>query len=293
MFDPPERVRYAQIPYSVNESPEHDRLAREMAHESIVLLKNDGVLPLREDVADASRSIGPNADELMSLLGNYYGTPSQPVTALAGIRAARAQAGAKVIYARAPTSSRAGRIRARSRRFDAQYLRPAAGSTEHGLKGEYFRGRELAGAPLVTRVDPSVDFRWYRGSPTSDLVARGEVRRRSRDRQRRLLGALDGADSPARLGRLHAVGHRRRRIPADRGRQAGDRRMDDGPARTREGGEGPARGRQGLRRAARVLRIDPRRRGAADLAIARRQAPVPTKRWTPPGRPTSSSSSAA
>ncbi len=55
-------------------------------------------------------------------------------------------------------------------------MRPAAGSAEHGLKGEYFRGRDLAGAPLVTRVDPSVDFRWYRGSPTSDLVARGEVR---------------------------------------------------------------------------------------------------------------------
>jgi beta-glucosidase len=45
MFDPPERVRYAQIPYSVNDAPEHDRLSRKLAQEAIVLLKNDGTLP--------------------------------------------------------------------------------------------------------------------------------------------------------------------------------------------------------------------------------------------------------
>ena len=45
----------------------------------------------------------------------------------------------------------------------------------HGLRGEYFRGREMSGSPVLTRVDATVEFRWYRGSPTSDLVARGEV----------------------------------------------------------------------------------------------------------------------
>ena len=48
LFDPPERVRWAQIPYSVNDAPEHDRLARRVAQSSIVLLKNTGVLPLAE-----------------------------------------------------------------------------------------------------------------------------------------------------------------------------------------------------------------------------------------------------
>src|SRR4029453_1002457 len=61
MFDPPERVRYAQIPYSVNESPEPDRLARRMADESIVLLKNDGVLPLAKRTRTIA-VIGPNAN---------------------------------------------------------------------------------------------------------------------------------------------------------------------------------------------------------------------------------------
>jgi beta-glucosidase len=55
--------------------------------------------------------------------------------------------------------------------IDAAYLARDGGP---GLKGEYFRGRELEGAPVLTRVDPRVDFRWDRFSPTSDLVARGE-----------------------------------------------------------------------------------------------------------------------
>ena len=87
MFDPPERVPYAQIPYRVNDAPEHDRLARRVAQESMVLLKNDGLLPLGRDLRTIA-VVGPNADDLITLLGNYHGTPSKPVTALAGIRAA-------------------------------------------------------------------------------------------------------------------------------------------------------------------------------------------------------------
>jgi beta-glucosidase len=173
MFDPPERVRYAQIPYSVNESPEHDQLSRRMAQESMVLLKNDGVLPLSKALKSIA-VVGPNADELMSLLGNYYGTPSHPVTALAGIRQAVGP-GTVVRYARGVDLIE-GRSDPRAiAAVDSSYLRPSAGSTAHGLTAEYFRGRELQGAPVFSRVDSTVDFRWYRGSPTSDLVARGEV----------------------------------------------------------------------------------------------------------------------
>jgi beta-glucosidase len=174
MFDPPERVPYAQIPYSVNEAPEHDRLARRVAQESIVLLKNDGVLPLADSVKTLA-VIGPNANELMSLLGNYYGTPSAPVTALAGIKLRASAAGVKVIYARGTDLIEGRSDPGAVAPIDSSYLRPAAGSAEHGLKGEYFRGRELAGPPALTRSDASVDFRWYRGSPTTDLVARGEL----------------------------------------------------------------------------------------------------------------------
>ncbi len=86
MFDPPEMVPYAQIPYEVVNSPEHRALALEAARESIVLLKNEGgLLPLRKDLG-AIAVIGPNADELSALLGNYNGTPAGAVTPLEGIR---------------------------------------------------------------------------------------------------------------------------------------------------------------------------------------------------------------
>jgi beta-glucosidase len=172
-FDPPDRVSFARIPYSVNESPAHARLSRRMAQESIVLVKNDGVLPLSRTLKTLA-VIGPNANELMSLLGNYYGTPSRPVTALEGIREAVGP-GTRVLYARGADLIEGREDPGAIPTVSTEFLRPAAGSDAHGLTGEYFRGRELQGAPTLTRIDPAVDFRWYRGSPTSDLVARGEL----------------------------------------------------------------------------------------------------------------------
>jgi len=86
MFDPPEMVPYAQIPYSVNDCDEHKKLAHLTACKSIVLLKNqNNLLPLRKDIGKIA-VIGPNSDEVFVLLGNYNGTPSDPVTPLRGIR---------------------------------------------------------------------------------------------------------------------------------------------------------------------------------------------------------------
>jgi len=87
MFDPPDRVPWSHLPYSVNQSPQHDALARRAADESIVLLKNEGVLPLSADVHRIA-VIGPTADDIAPLLGNYHGTPKSPVTILQGIRQA-------------------------------------------------------------------------------------------------------------------------------------------------------------------------------------------------------------
>ncbi len=173
MFDPPEQVRWSRIPYSENQSPEHDRLARRAAQSSIVLLKNAGVLPLSRNLRTLA-VVGPTADEIMSLLGNYYGTPASPVTVLQGIRDAVGP-GTKVLYARGADLVE-GREEPRAAPvIEPAYLRPEAGSESQGLKGEYFRGRDFAGVPNLTRIDSRVAFRWDRGSPTDDLVARGEL----------------------------------------------------------------------------------------------------------------------
>jgi len=97
MFDPPRRVRYASIPYEVNDCDEHRALARATARESMVLLKNDGTLPLRPDLRSLA-VIGPNAHDGQVLLANYHGQPSRIVTPLDGIRAAVSR-GTKVWYA--------------------------------------------------------------------------------------------------------------------------------------------------------------------------------------------------
>jgi beta-glucosidase len=105
MFDPPELVQYARIPFSQNDTPEHRQLALQSARESIVLLKNaNRTLPLRKDLKSLA-VIGPNADVPEVMWGNYNGRPSRLITPLAGIRNA-VSANTKVVYA--PGSTIAG-----------------------------------------------------------------------------------------------------------------------------------------------------------------------------------------
>ncbi len=87
MFDPIELVPYAQIPFELNNRKAHDDLALKMAHKSMTLLKNEGILPLNKKLIKKIAVIGPNADNINALKGNYYGTPSDPVTIINGIKA--------------------------------------------------------------------------------------------------------------------------------------------------------------------------------------------------------------
>ena len=93
MFD--DDCEYDNIPYEVVDCEKHREINRRMAAESMVLLKNDGILPLDSNKTIAV--IGPNADDKSVLLGNYNGTPSRYATLLKGIQDS---AEAKVIYAR-------------------------------------------------------------------------------------------------------------------------------------------------------------------------------------------------
>lgn len=97
MFDPEENDPYATLPYSVLESPAHKAHALRLAQESMVLLKNDGILPLQHNLTRIV-VLGPNADNPEVQLGNYNGFPSEIVTPLEGIRA---KTGAEVLYLQA------------------------------------------------------------------------------------------------------------------------------------------------------------------------------------------------
>jgi beta-glucosidase len=163
MFDPPDSVRWARIPYAVVDQPANRDLARQVARESIVLLKNGGgLLPLRKDVRTLA-VIGPNADQWRMLLGNYNGLPADPVTPLRGIREAVAKT-TRVIYARGADLADGFPV--------LDVVSGAVLSTPEGQRGlrvEYFKSRTLEGPPVATATDTTVDANWRDGAPRADL----------------------------------------------------------------------------------------------------------------------------
>lgn len=86
MFDPEDKVPFTSIPFDVVDSRDHLALSLEAAKKSVVLLKNEAVLPLERDRIKSIAVIGPNADSRQALVGNYEGTASEYVTVLEGIR---------------------------------------------------------------------------------------------------------------------------------------------------------------------------------------------------------------
>jgi beta-glucosidase len=162
MFDPSQDVPYARIPMSEVDSEAHRQLARQVARESIVLLKNgNGVLPLQAQ-GKTIAVIGPNATMLESLEGNYNGQPTHPILPLDGIEGRFGTEG-KVLYAQG-SSYVAG--------FPVVVPRTVLRTgNEAGLKGEYFNNAEWQGQPVLTRVDKQVDFDWDAASPVEGISA--------------------------------------------------------------------------------------------------------------------------
>ena len=167
MFDPPASVPYANIPYSENGTPAHAALALEATRKSIVLLKNDGTLPLARGLRTIA-VIGPNADDEETLLGNYNGLPANPVTPLAGIRA-KVGAGSEVLYARGSELA-AGTPSTVPVPATALVTDTGAGG-KPGLTAAYFPNRSLTGLPAATRTDTMVNFEWWDVAPVPGIPA--------------------------------------------------------------------------------------------------------------------------
>jgi beta-glucosidase len=138
LLDPNPPQAYAGIRPDDNDTPAHRAVALKTAREAMVLLKNDGLLPLAKTPKTIA-VIGPNADSEDALVGNYNGQPSHPVTVLAGIRA-RFPA-AQILYA--PGTGLVGP--AEPPVPDASLCVDATCRTP-GLAAEHFDGPDLAGA---------------------------------------------------------------------------------------------------------------------------------------------------
>jgi beta-glucosidase len=154
MFDPPGTDPYAKIDESELNSSEHRTLARKLADESMVLLKNDGTLPLKPEIRNIA-VVGPLADQTRVLLGNYNGTPTHTVSILEGLKAQYPNA--KITYVPGTQF-----LRNDGDPVPNNLLSTADGKP--GLKAEYgdWTGMQFGpGAkpkPITSRVEPNVDL---------------------------------------------------------------------------------------------------------------------------------------
>ena len=156
MFDPDSMVPYTKIPYSVVGSSEHLELSLKAAEKSLVLLKNNGILPLKNVKKVAL--IGPNADNFTILIGNYNGEPIRPVTPLTALRERLGTA--NVLYT--PGCPIVPGIYTN---FDVinkeNFFHVENGKLKKGLKAEYFSNSEHNGTPGIVGIDNDIHFYWY------------------------------------------------------------------------------------------------------------------------------------
>jgi beta-glucosidase len=151
------RTPWSNIPYSENHSPAHRQLALRAAREAIVLLKNDGVLPLRHAPSRIA-VIGPGATSLISLEGNYNGTPTDPVLPLDGIRAAFPKA--QIHYAQGAAFA------------DGTAIAVPRNAFAGGVTATFFNGTDWKGPAVATRRYAEIDHNWNWIAPAKGVNPR-------------------------------------------------------------------------------------------------------------------------
>ena len=153
MFDPPDMVPYNKIDEKLLDGPEHRALALKLANESMVLLKNDGTLPLK--ITDTRIAvIGPLADQTRYLLGNYTGIPTHIVSVMDGLRAEFPKAQLNFVPGTQFLSKTASPVPAELVTVDGK----------PGARASYFAPNDMLSLlhptglvkPLATRVEPGV-----------------------------------------------------------------------------------------------------------------------------------------
>ena len=166
MFDSAETCKYNSISPAEIDTPEHEQLALKAARESLVLLKNDGVLPLNPNKYRQVAVIGPVAKSQSVLVGNYNGTPARPVTLFDGLQKKFQATGATVEYAEGSRLVNLGKgvgMLPRGSIFSNE------SRTEPGLKGEVFGNPELQGTAAATRTDRFLNLHWSTDQPLAGV----------------------------------------------------------------------------------------------------------------------------
>ena len=141
-FDDDKLVEWTKIPSSSVASKEHKQLALDMARKSIVLLKNDGILPLASTPSPLTSHLlvmGPNANDSVMQWGNYAGYPTKTITALEGIR----QQFGNVPYI-------PGCDLTRNESVESRFAEIKAPLGNQGMQATYYNNTEMSGKPVAT-----------------------------------------------------------------------------------------------------------------------------------------------
>jgi beta-glucosidase len=154
MFDPPGANPNDAIPYAETASEPNRQVALKAARESMVLLKNDGILPLKAGIRKIA-VVGPTAALLPSLEGNYNGTSLNAVYPVDGI--AKQFPKAHVAYAQGSSLAEG---------FSVPVPRTCFGP---GLKAEYFADADWTGRPVAIRTEADIQHDWRDAEPVPQL----------------------------------------------------------------------------------------------------------------------------
>jgi len=163
MFDPASMVKYAQTPATVLESDEHKQHALTMAHQSMVLLKNEGnILPLNKNLKKIV-VLGPNADNPISILGNYNGTPSKLTTVLEGIKNKLGR-DTEIVYEKAVNFTNSNVLMYEDLTNHYSY------KGKPGFRVEYYNNIELSGKPEITQQEQKAENMWQEGQNVAGTI---------------------------------------------------------------------------------------------------------------------------
>jgi beta-glucosidase len=155
LFDP-QGSALDRIPFAANASNANRQTSLRAAEESLVLLKNSGVLPLKSEPGHIA-VIGPTAELLPSILGNYDGTPLHPVMPLDGI--IQQFRTSPILYAQGSTLAVG---------VGVPVPRTAFGLNQ-GLKTEFFATPDWTGRPVATLTQPIIQGDWENDFPVPQL----------------------------------------------------------------------------------------------------------------------------
>lgn len=163
LFDPIDQVPFSELNATQLESKANQELALEVAHQSMVLLKNDNnTLPLSTNIRKIA-VIGPHANDRQFMMGNYFGTPTYRSTILEGIRQTVSK-NTKVYYHKGCDLVFDGRL------WDGV---PASAFGKKQVKAEYFNNEDFKGTPVTTQTVSYIDFDWGGASPHRLLPKKG------------------------------------------------------------------------------------------------------------------------